>query len=131
MNLSFLLVRLKLVTLMPIFLALVKQMRTLNQNVVVQLNLVLVTQIMNHNLVHLIVLSVGCRIRVYEVIASPKKPLNIGFTKNINHQLAKFILAGYHPFLTVEEPEFKKLMALVIPNYTLPSRKTLSNSSIN
>lgn len=57
-----------------------------------------------------------------------KKPLSIGFVKQVHKQLLKFIAVGYHPFSLIEEDEFKALVRLLNPKYELPSRKYLSNT---
>lgn len=57
-----------------------------------------------------------------------RKPIKISLEKQINEQLVKMIVSEYHPLSLVEDKEFKKLLKLLNPNYSLPSRKTLSNS---
>lgn len=56
------------------------------------------------------------------------KPLSISKSKAIDSQLLKMICKEYHPFSLVEDPEFRKLISLLSPGYSLPSRKTLTNS---
>lgn len=59
-----------------------------------------------------------------------KKPLPPNRTKELDEQLVKFIAKGYHAFRIVEEPEFRKLIAILNPGYTLPTRKTVSQTLI-
>lgn len=42
----------------------------------------------------------------------------------------KTVVKEYHPLSLVEDPEFKKFVKLLNPNYALPFRKTLSNNLI-
>lgn len=56
------------------------------------------------------------------------KPLPIQKSKVIDVQLLRMICKEYHPFSLVDDPEFKKFVSLLCPNYKLPSRKTLSQS---
>ena len=59
-----------------------------------------------------------------------QKPITISKSKKIDTQISKLIIKHYHPFSLVEETEFKNLINLLAPGYTLPSRKTISNSLI-
>lgn len=58
------------------------------------------------------------------------RPPPIRKQQHIDNLVLKMIAKGHHPFRLVEEPDFKKLIQEVstCPGYTLPSRKTLSNS---
>lgn len=56
------------------------------------------------------------------------KPLSIAKSKLIDMQLLKMICKEYHPFSIVEDKEFIKFVSLLCPGYSLPSRKTLSQS---
>lgn len=56
------------------------------------------------------------------------KPLSISKSKAIDQQLTKFIVKHYHPFSLVEESEFCNLIKMLAPNYSMPSRKTVSNN---
>lgn len=49
--------------------------------------------------------------------------------EKIDKQVLKMVAKGHHALRIVEEPEFKKLIEVVLqsPGYTLPTRKTLSN----
>lgn len=58
------------------------------------------------------------------------KPVTAHKRKAIDDQLIKMICKEYHPFRTVEEPEFKKIVEILNPGYVLPSRKTVSSSLI-
>lgn len=49
--------------------------------------------------------------------------------KDIDKQLIKFITKDLYPFTLVEEEEFVKFVNMLNPNYTVPSRKTLSDSA--
>ncbi|CAG9840703.1 unnamed protein product [Diabrotica balteata] len=60
--------------------------------------------------------------------AYSKKPLSIARSKEIDLQILRFIVKGYHSFKIVEEVEFKKLLEMLSPNYNVPSRKTISNN---
>lgn len=57
-----------------------------------------------------------------------KKPLSISRSKEIDKQILRWIVKGFHAFRIVEEAEFQKLCEMLCPNYKLPSRKTLSNN---
>ncbi|XP_050063041.1 zinc finger BED domain-containing protein 6-like [Aphis gossypii] len=59
-----------------------------------------------------------------------QKPITISKSKKIDSQISKLIIKHYHPFSLVEEKEFKNLIHLLAPGYTLPSRKTIANSLI-
>lgn len=56
------------------------------------------------------------------------KPLGASRRKIIDQQVLKMIVKEYYPFSIVEDREFVKLLNLLNPGYTLPSRKTLSKS---
>lgn len=56
------------------------------------------------------------------------KPISLSKSKAIDLQITKFILKHFHPFSIVEETEFRNLIKMLAPNYTMPSRKTISNS---
>lgn len=57
-----------------------------------------------------------------------KKPLSIARNKELDKQLLRWIVKGYHAFRIVEEGEFQKFCEMLCPNYKVPSRKTLSNN---
>jgi len=59
-----------------------------------------------------------------------QKPITISKPKKIDSQISKLIIKHYHPFSLIEEKEFKKLIHLLAPGYTFPSRKTIANSLI-
>lgn len=56
------------------------------------------------------------------------KPLSISKSKAIDQQITKFIVKHYHPFSLVEETEFRNFIRMLAPNYSIPSRKTVSNN---
>lgn len=56
------------------------------------------------------------------------KPIPLSKSKSIDTQLLIMVCKEFHPFSIVEDEEFKKLIKLLCPSYSLPSRKTLSNS---
>lgn len=56
------------------------------------------------------------------------KPVSAQKKRMIDVQLLKMICKEYHPFSLVEDKEFRKLVNILNPNYSLPSRKTLTNS---
>lgn len=56
------------------------------------------------------------------------RPLPVNKSKKIDEQLVRMIAKEYHPFSLVEDPEFVKYSSMLNPNYSLPSRKTLSNT---
>lgn len=56
------------------------------------------------------------------------KPMTLNKSIALDTQLLKMICKEYHPFSVVEDPEFKKFINMLCPNYSLPSRKTLANS---
>lgn len=57
-----------------------------------------------------------------------KKPLPLNRLQQLDEQLVKMIVKGYHALRMVEEKEFRKLVEMLNPGYTLPTRKTLSES---
>lgn len=59
-----------------------------------------------------------------------QRPLPISKQKEIDKQLICMITKEYHPFSIVEDKEFKRLLYLLNPNYTVPTRKTVSQSLI-
>lgn len=56
------------------------------------------------------------------------KPISHSKSKAIDLLITKFILKHFHPFSIVEETEFRNHIKMLAPNYTMPSRKTVSNS---
>ncbi|KAJ8704257.1 hypothetical protein PYW08_012981 [Mythimna loreyi] len=56
------------------------------------------------------------------------KPIGPRRSEKVDEQLIKMIAKGHHPFSIVEEPEFKKLLAMLCGGYSLPTRKSLSNN---
>lgn len=56
------------------------------------------------------------------------KPIPLSKSKSIDTQLLIMVCKEFHPFSIVEDEEFKKFIKLLCPSYSLPSRKTLSNS---
>ncbi|CAI6376400.1 unnamed protein product [Macrosiphum euphorbiae] len=60
------------------------------------------------------------------IIAS--KPISISKSKAIDQQITRFIVKHFHPFSLVEQVEFRKLIKMLVPNYTVPTRKTVANS---
>jgi len=56
------------------------------------------------------------------------KPISLTKSKAIDLQITKFIVKHFHPFSLVEETEFRNLIKMLVPNYIVPSRKTISNS---
>lgn len=56
------------------------------------------------------------------------RPISISKSKAIDLQITKFIVKHFHPFSLVEETEFRNLIKMLAPTYTIPSRKTISNS---
>lgn len=56
------------------------------------------------------------------------RPIPISRSRLIDIQLLKMICKEYQPFSIVEDKEFKKFVNMLCPSYSLPSRKTLSNS---
>ncbi|XP_050066594.1 E3 SUMO-protein ligase ZBED1-like, partial [Aphis gossypii] len=59
-------------------------------------------------------------------------PKPVGAVKRniIDQQLLKMIVKEYYPFSIVEDSEFVKLLNILNPGYTLPSRKTLTKSRL-
>ncbi|CAH0552454.1 unnamed protein product [Brassicogethes aeneus] len=57
-----------------------------------------------------------------------KKPISIARSKQIDHQILRWIVKGFHAFRIVEEVEFQSLCKMLCPNYNVPSRKTISNN---
>jgi hypothetical protein len=56
------------------------------------------------------------------------KPLSLSKTQMIDKQLMTMIVKEYQPFQLAEDVEFKKFTKMLNPGYSLPSRKTLSES---
>jgi len=56
------------------------------------------------------------------------KSISLIKSKAVELQITKFILKHFHLFTIVEETEFRNLIKMLAPNYTMPSRKTISNS---
>ncbi|CAH2104142.1 unnamed protein product [Euphydryas editha] len=50
--------------------------------------------------------------------------------EQINEQLIKMFAKGHYPFRMVEDVELKKLISLLNPQYALPTRKTISESTL-
>ncbi|CAG5000612.1 unnamed protein product [Parnassius apollo] len=57
-----------------------------------------------------------------------KKPLPINRMQQLDEQLVRMIAKVYHALRLVEEVEFRKFIEMLNPGYTLPTRKTLSES---
>ena len=60
-----------------------------------------------------------------------KKPLSARKSAELDRQLVKMISKEYQPFRLVEDVEFIKFVEMLNPNYSLPTRKTLSNSLLD
>ncbi|KAL0819743.1 hypothetical protein ABMA28_007791 [Loxostege sticticalis] len=56
------------------------------------------------------------------------KPLPPRRAEKIDNQLMMMIAKEFHPLRLVEEEEFAKFVALLNPSYSLPTRKTISES---
>lgn len=65
-----------------------------------------------------------------DTYARSTRPLPVSKSKQLDEQLTKFIVKGYHSFAIVEEEEFKNMYKMILPTYTLPTRKTISSSLI-
>jgi len=50
----------------------------------------------------------------------------ISKSKKIDEQLGIMMAKEYQPFSLVENKEFKKIVSLLNPSYSLPSRKTIT-----
>jgi len=57
-----------------------------------------------------------------------RKPVTASKRQLIDQQVIRMIVKEYYPFSIVEDNEFKKLINMLNPGYSLPSRKTLSVS---
>lgn len=57
-----------------------------------------------------------------------KKPLPQHKLQQLDEQLVRMIAKGYHALRMVEEKEFRTFIEMLNPGYTLPTRKTLSES---
>lgn len=64
----------------------------------------------------------------YRITHFTNKPMTSKKSKEIDHQLVNVIASDYMPFTFVENREVKKLINMLNPAYTLPSRKTLSKT---
>lgn len=58
------------------------------------------------------------------------KPIPPRRAEKIDEQLVRMIASGHYPFRLVEDEEFVKFVAMLCPQYKLPTRKTLSESLI-
>lgn len=56
-----------------------------------------------------------------------RRPLPLQSSKKLDEQLTIMIAAEYQPFSLVEDKQFRIFVNLLNPNYSLPSRKTVSN----
>lgn len=61
---------------------------------------------------------------------SANKPVSTLKQRNLDNQLIKMIVKEYHPFSLVEDSEFRTFIKMLCPGYSIPSRKTVSNSLI-
>ncbi|KAF2878712.1 hypothetical protein ILUMI_27464 [Ignelater luminosus] len=59
-----------------------------------------------------------------------RKLISLSGSKQLDEQLIRVIVKEYQPFRVVEDPEFKKFIYMLCPNYKMPDRKTISNSLI-
>ncbi|CAG4999775.1 unnamed protein product [Parnassius apollo] len=59
-----------------------------------------------------------------------RRSISVSLSKQIDEQLLRVIVKAYYPFSIVEDKEFKKLIFLLCPAYSMPTRKTVSNSLI-
>lgn len=57
-----------------------------------------------------------------------KKSLPRSRIQQLDEQLVRMIAKGYHALRMVDEVEFRKFVEMLNPGYTLPTRKTLSES---
>ncbi|XP_047033032.1 E3 SUMO-protein ligase ZBED1-like [Helicoverpa zea] len=57
-----------------------------------------------------------------------KKTLPRHRVQQLDEQLVRMIAKGYHALRLVDEVEFRKFVEMLNPGYTLPTRKTLSES---
>ncbi|XP_022836777.1 zinc finger BED domain-containing protein 1-like, partial [Spodoptera litura] len=57
-----------------------------------------------------------------------KKPLPLNRIQQIDEQLIRMIAKGYHALRIVEEREFRKLVEMLNSGYSLPTRKTVSET---
>ncbi|CAH2101579.1 unnamed protein product [Euphydryas editha] len=62
--------------------------------------------------------------------AKTTSPLPVKKKKQLDEQIVKFIVKGFHPFSIVEETEFKNMYQMILPTYVLPSRKIISTRLI-
>ncbi|XP_072401153.1 E3 SUMO-protein ligase ZBED1-like [Diabrotica undecimpunctata] len=58
------------------------------------------------------------------------RPLSVNKSKQLDEQLIRVIVKEFQPFRVVEDPEFKKFIQMLNPNYNIPDRATISNSLI-
>ncbi|KAJ0179045.1 hypothetical protein K1T71_005820 [Dendrolimus kikuchii] len=58
------------------------------------------------------------------------RPIGPRRTERVDEQLLKMIAKGHHPFSIVDEPEFKKLLTLLCPGYSLPTGKTIAENHL-
>lgn len=58
------------------------------------------------------------------------RPLSLSKNELLDKQLVTLIVKEFHPFRLVEEVEFRKFVNLLCPAYSMPSRKTISESLI-
>lgn len=58
------------------------------------------------------------------------RPLSLNKSQKIDEQLGTMIAKEFQPFSLVENIEFRKFVKMLNPNYSIPSRKTVSKSII-
>lgn len=58
------------------------------------------------------------------------RPLSMNKSQKIDEQLGIMIAKEFQPFSVVENIEFRKFVKMLNPNYSIPSRKTVSKSII-
>lgn len=59
-----------------------------------------------------------------------RTPLFLTKKQKLDEQLTKMIVKGFHPFSVVDEPKFRKFCAMLNPNYSLPTPKTISSNFV-
>ncbi|CAG9782307.1 unnamed protein product [Diatraea saccharalis] len=75
-----------------------------------------------------IVSAVQPRVASITDFIQSNKPIPARRAEILDEQLITMIAREYHPLKLVEDVEFKKFVGMLCPGYTLPTRKTLSES---
>lgn len=73
-------------------------------------------------------LVLPCSSRTMKDFVESNKPIPTWRADKLDEQLMIMIAREYHPLRLVEDVEFRKFIFMLCPGYSLPTRKTLSES---